>query len=50
MGCGCGKSVQKQGTAKQVVKTGSTKAAATRTTGVQVRKPVTRRVIKRPAR
>ena len=49
MGCGCGAKIQKENAAKQVTKNG-TVVKKTVTTNGQAKKPVTRRVIKRPAR
>lgn len=49
MGCGCGAKIQEENAAKQVTKNGTVVKKTVATNG-QAKKPVTRRVIKRPAR
>jgi hypothetical protein len=50
MGCGCGaKAVKKEGSAKQVTRSGAGHPVSQKVV-ITAKKPVTRRVIKRPAR
>lgn len=50
MGCGCGTNAVKETPSKQIVKTGNRTRTVTNSKGEKIKKPIVRRVIKRPAR